>query len=90
MTATGSCFLVGQHTALGFHVWAQRENQRYDNGGRQSPGQDTDGPIGMIGDHAVSDQRKATRTGHVRIEQREATADLAFWRPVLDSAIQDR
>ena len=72
-------------TALGFRVWAQRKNQRHDDGGRQSRGRDTDGPIGMIGDHAARDQRETTRTGHARIEQREATADIAFRCQVRDS-----
>ena len=44
----------------------------------------------MIGEHAVGDRRKPAGADDTRVEQRESTADVAFWRKVRDGCIQYR
>src|ERR1700693_5309440 len=86
----GSILSLCQHTAFVFQYGTERENQRYVEGGGQRRGHDTDGPIGMIGNHAVGDRRKPAGANDARVEKRESAADVAFWRKVWDGCIQYR
>jgi hypothetical protein len=62
-----------QCTAPVFQGRAQRENQRYDNDGRQGRGEGADCLIGMIGNCAVSDRRKSAGADDARVKQRKST-----------------
>ena len=68
----------------------ERQNQRYNDGGGQRCGYHTNGPIGMIGDQAVANRRQPAGTDDARVEQRESTANVTFWRKVRDGSVQYR
>jgi hypothetical protein len=54
----------------------KHENQRYNDGGRQSRSEDTDGPIGMIDECAIGNRCKPAGANDACVEQRESAADV--------------